>query len=411
MGKANVQKISPDIPYAFRDFMQPMRFKVAFGGRGSGKSIAFAMMLIWIAVVKPKPGCPPELILCAREFQNSMEDSVHKTICDLIESMGLSPFFIITKTSIKSIYGSEFIFKGLRMNVKSIKSIKGITRCFIEEAQDISAESWEVLIPTVRENGSEFWIAFNPDSADDPTYQNFVVNQRDNSIVRKINFVDNPFFPDTLREEMEHCRKFNPGRFDNIWLGEPKTISDAIIFGGKFRTEAFETPANVNRFYYGMDFGFSPDPAVLIRCFIKDRRLYIDHEAYKTKVELDDLPSFMLGVPGANVWPILADCSAPATISKLANNGFKISGVKKWPKSVEEGVTFLQNFDEIVIHDRCTNTAMEFRNYSQKVDRKTGQVLPEIVDRYNHAIDAIRYALQPLISAKGKVGAARIVGF
>jgi len=398
-----------DIPDVFHDFLQPKRFKIAYGGRGSAKSESFCRLLVYKSMIEK------HLIACCREFQTSIDDSVYKTIRNIIESMGYEAYFKFTDKSIKCLTsGSEFIFKGLKMNVGGIKSINGITICFIEEAQSVSQESWDVLIPTIRSkqpdgNDSEIWVVFNPDSAEDPTYQMFVMQQRDNAIVKKVNHTENPFFPSVLNDERLFCLKNNPKHYDNIWEGEPKRLSDAVIFAGKFVVESFETHADAE-FRFGMDFGYE-DPATVVRCYIRDKTLYIDYEAYQSHVMLDDLPSFILSVPNSLNNLIIADSSQPSVIQKISSAGFKIEGAKKGAGSIDEGIFFLQSFEKIVIHERCVNTAKEFRNYSYAIDKRGIVDHNKIVDKFNHAIDAIRYALEHDVRVKKKIGKANIVGF
>lgn len=343
----------------------------------------------------------PVRILCAREYQTSIADSVHRLLADTIERMGLSKFFTITQNSIKSSVGGEFIFKGLRLNPMEVKSLEGVDICWVEEAQRMSRESWDILIPTIRRTGSEIWITFNPDSIDDPTYQLFVENGREDAIVRKINYDANPFFNESaLKSEMEFCKRVDYEAYLHIWEGEPKSMSDAVIFKNRYRVEAFETPAKVDRFFFGADWGFSQDPTTLLRCFIVGRKLYIDHEAYGVGVELDELPGMFMSVPEAHKWPILADNSRPETISKVAQSGLNVRAATKWSGSVEDGITYLKGFEEIIIHERCKHVAAEFKLYSFKVDKTTGDVLPIIVDKHNHCIDALRYALDGYITKK-----------
>lgn len=390
------------LPEIFDGIFRPYRYKVFYGGRGSGKSWTVAGALIWLAArVKLR-------VLCARELQVSMADSVHKLLCDEIERQGLMPYFTITKTGILCHHtGAEFLFKGLRHNVNEIKSTEGIDICWVEEAQRVSEESWSILIPTIRKEGSEIWITFNPEDEHDPTYKRFIANTPPNSLVRQVNYIHNPFFPETLREEMEYLKRVDYDAYEHVWLGKPKARNKSQVLHGKYRIDSFDTPADVDRFYFGADWGFAQDPTTLIRCFIRDRKLFIDHEAYGVGVELDEIPALFASVPGATVNLIKADNSRPETISHVAARGYSVQAAAKWPGSVEDGIAFLRSFEEIVIHERCKHTAEEARLYSYKVDRVTGDVLPVVIDRHNHCIDAIRYALDGLV----QVGTAGLLQF
>jgi phage terminase large subunit len=313
--------------------------------------------------------------------------------------------FRITETSIKNLStGSEFIFAGLHYNVPEIKSMEGIDICWVEEAQAVSKASWEVLIPTIRKQGSEIWVTFNPQLELDATYQRFVTDPPANSFVVKVNYDDNPFFPDTLRQEMEFCREHNPDDYPHIWLGECVQHTDAQIFKGKFEMKDFDIPSGL-RWFIGVDWGFSVDPTAATVSFIQDNNLYIAYEVGGVGIELDEIAALLDSIPGglARKWPIKGDCSRPETISHVKGKGFNLSAAKKWGGSVEDGIEHLKNFKKIIIHPRCKNTADEFRLYSYKVDRNTDDVLPIIVDKHNHYIDSLRYALDGYIHRKNPI--------
>jgi len=336
-------------------------------------------------------------VLCAREFQTSITDSVHKLLGEQIAEMGLSPWYEVQKTRIVAPNGTEFIFKGLRHNVQEIKSTEGVNICWVEEAQSVSEESWSVLVPTIRQADSEIWMTFNPQDDDDPTYRRFVLNPPPNSIVRKVSWRDNPWFPQVLREEMEYLLRVDPDAYAHVWEGETRTISDAVILRGKTEVRAFETPDSVDRFYIGADWGFSQDPTAMVRCFVLGNVLYVDHEAYAIGCDIDKTPALFDRIPESRKWPIYADSARPETISYMRRAGFNISAAEKWSGSVEDGIAFLRSFERIVIHERCKHAAEEARLYKYKVDTRTGEVLPVIVDANNHVIDALRYAISKLV--------------
>jgi phage terminase large subunit len=374
-------------------FQKPSRYKVLYGGRGSAKSWSCAKVALAMGFANPLR------ILCAREIQRSISDSVHKLLSEQIDELGLNGFYDITRDAIRGQNGTEFIFKGLRTNPQEIKSMEGIDICWVEEAQAVSQESWDVLIPTIRKPGSEIWVTFNPLDESDPTYQKFVIDPPDDAIVRKVNYNENPYFPEVLRQEMEWLRKRDYESYLHIWEGEVRKHSNALVFGGYFTVEDFETPRNA-RFYHGADWGFANDPSTLIRCFIDGRKLYIDREAWGIGVEIDNTPALFDTVETARRWPIKADCARPETISYMRRQGFNISPAKKWQGSIEDGIEFLKTFD-IIIHPRCQHTIDEFNHYSYKVDKQTGDILPQIVDANNHLCDSLRYALDGLIKGHG----------
>jgi phage terminase large subunit len=198
---------------------------------------------------------------------------------------------------------------------------------------------------------------------------------------------------------MEWLKSRDYQSYLHVWEGEVRKHSNALIFGGYFKVEDFETPRDA-RFYYGADWGFATDPTTLIRCFIKGKTLYIDSEAWAIGCEIDNTPALFEKVEGSRKWPIKADNARPETISYMRRQGFNISGAKKWQGSVEDGIEYLKTYD-IVIHPRCKHTIDEFNHYSYKVDKQTGDVLPVIVDANNHLCDSLRYALDGLIKGRG----------
>jgi len=303
-------EVNIDLIEAFVPLLEPHRYKVYYGGRGAAKSWEYADALILRAL------CGHELILCTREYQSSIADSVYRLLLNRISVLGLSELFRATLNSIKSINGSEFIFKGLHHNIMEIKSLEGVTICWVEEAQSVSNESWEVLIPTIRRAGSEIWVSFNTGEEDDPTYVRFVKNPPPDSVVKKVGWQDNPFFPEVLDRERLYLKEVDYEAYLHIWEGYPKKISEACIFKDKYSVRPFETPEGV-RFYYGADWGFSQDPSVLMRCFIRDNKLFIDYEAYGIGVDLDDIPELFDIVPEARKWIIRADNSRPETIRHI----------------------------------------------------------------------------------------------
>lgn len=381
----------------FAELYEPHRYKVFYGGRGSGKSWAVARALVAIA------DYGKARILCCREVQNSIRDSSYQTLKDMAERMGLANCFTFKDAEIvHNGTGSRFIFSGLLRNENSIRSKEGIDICWIEEASSVSQRSWDVLTPTIRKPGSELWLTFNPLTVDDPTNV-FLENPPPNALVRKVNYADNPYFPEVLREQMEWDKQNDFEKYLHVWEGYPLTISDAQVFKGRFVVEPIPEDLwkKADRLFFGADFGFARDPSTLVRCFILDNRLYIDHEAYGVGVEIDELPQLYRSVPGADQWPIKGDSARPETISYLRRHGYNIDGAEKWPDSIEEGINFIKSFDKVVIDPRCKHTADEFRLYSYKTDRLTDEVLPVVLDKNNHTIDALRYAMVDYIKARG----------
>ena len=215
----------------FRGLFEPKRYKVYYGGRGGAKSHAIATALLMI-------GCQRKVrILCARELQVSIGDSVHKLLCDIISEYGLDGFYTITQTSIRGANGSEFLFKGLRHNVREIKGLEGIDIVWVEEAQIVSDNSWELLIPSIRKEGSEIWMSFNPKNPTDPTWQRFVLNADDNTLVKKVSWRDNKFFPSVLEIERKKLLKDDPEAYAHIWEGEFDTRYSGAVYAKWIKPE------------------------------------------------------------------------------------------------------------------------------------------------------------------------------
>jgi phage terminase large subunit len=202
-----------EFPAKLRFLFEPSRYKVLYGGRGGAKSWGIGRTLLILGRAKPLR------ILCTREIQKSIADSVHKLLKDQIQELGLSGFYTVQETKILGANGTEFIFAGLKSNINSIKSYEGCDKVWVEEAQTVSKASWDVLIPTIRKPGSEIWVSFNPSLETDETYRRFVLNKRDDAAVVKINWSDNPFFPEVLRKEKDHLKEKDPDAYENIWEG------------------------------------------------------------------------------------------------------------------------------------------------------------------------------------------------
>lgn len=261
------------------------RYKVLYGGRGSGKSVNVALCLILIAIKRKVR------ILCTRQIQGSIKDSVYKLLKDLISQYGFDSYFEITLDAIRGVNGSEFIFKGLKSSVAEIKSMQGLDYCWVEEAESVTAESWDVLIPTIREEGSEIWVTFNPNMKSDETYQRFVISPPKDCIAVQLNYYDNPFFPEVLRNEMETCKKLNFPRYEHIWLGIPNAEAGNLIKMAYFKRYTIP-PQVFNGLYIVCDTAFSEkksaDNSAFMLVGISGKDKYI-LDVYAKKVGFVDL--------------------------------------------------------------------------------------------------------------------------
>src|SRR5690606_18626844 len=204
-----------------------------------------------------------------------------------------------------------------------------------------------------------------------------------------------------------------PETYDHVWEGAFLTLTDAQIFAGKFVVDDFEPQGHWDGPYQGGDFGFSQDPTAAVRCWIGDGKLWIEHEAGKKALELDDYATFIGDrIPDFDRYMTRWDSARPEGISHIKRHGLPRSeSVEKWKGSVEDGIAFMRNFEKIVVHSRCEQTAREFRLYSYKVDRLSGDVLPVIVDANNHYLDACRYALGPMVKRQGQGASVEFRGF
>lgn len=368
------------------------RFRVLHGGRGSAKSQTIATLLLL------KGAQQKVRIVCLREYMESIAESSHKLLKDIIEAIpALSAHYTITQNAIRGANGTEIIFKGLRYNITEIKGMQGIDFAWVEEAANVSENSWKMLTPTIREEGSEIWVSFNPEEEDSATFQRFIANPPRNALVMKVNYDQNPFFPKVLRDEMESDRVSNYDNYLHVWEGELKRNTNAQVFKN-FEVREFPTPDNVE-FMFGGDWGFAQDPTTLNRLFVDGKTIYLDYEAHGVATEIDDLPELYAQVPLSDKYTVRADNARPELISYMNRKGYKVVPCKKGPGSIEDGVDNLLNY-KIVIHPRCKHTAKEFSKYAYKTHRLTGDVLPDLIDDWNHHIDGIRYACEPLLKRK-----------
>jgi phage terminase large subunit len=390
-----------ELPPKLVDLFAPkrgeMRYRAAKGGRGSGKSFTFALMAaIW-------GYAEPLRILATRELQVSIKESFHAEVKNAIESLPwLAAHYEIGESFIRGANGTEFIFKGLRHNISSIKSMAQVDLCIIEEAEDVPESSWRDLLPTIRAPKSEIWVIWNPRLDGSPVDKRLVKAMPPKAQVVTLNYGDNPWFPEVLEAQRKYDQSsMDPALYAHIWEGAYLTNSNAQVLAGKVKVEEFTPEADWNGPYLGADWGFAQDPTTAVKCWIHERRLYIEHEAYKVGLEIDQTADYLKGrIPGIENYTIRADSARPETISYLKRHGLpRVEGVKKWPGSVQDGIAHLRSYDQIVIHPRCKEAIQETRLYSYKVDKLTGDILPDIVDTFNHVIDATRYALGPLIKA------------
>ena len=390
------------------DFLfQPHRYKVAYGGRGSGKSWGFARALLLQASNKPLR------ILCAREIQRSIRQSVHQLLTDQIQALGLGPFYEVLESEIRGVNGSLFSFTGLANNtVESIKSFEGVQVVWCEEAQTISKKSWDILIPTIRKPNSEIWVSFNPNIDTDDTYTRFVVNPPENAKVVKVNWQDNPWFPQVLEDERQHSLKTNPD-YANIWEGDCKAAVDGAIYsneireaqeGGRITTVPYDPMMKV---HVVMDLGWNDSMSVIL-CqrgvsdlrvigYIEDDHRTLDSYSAQLKNLSYNWGTMFLPHDGQSK-DFKHGISAEDIMRKL---GWDIRIVPK--PDIESGIKLARmNFHRIYFDKSAKRLVECLKNYRRSINSATNEPGAPLHDEYSHGADAFRYLCTSIEAMKNE---------
>jgi phage terminase large subunit len=388
-----------EFPVKLEGLFKKSRYKVLYGGRGGAKSWGIARALLI------KGAKDPIRILCAREFQTSIKDSVHKLLCDQIESLGLLSFYEITQTSIRGRNGTEFSFVGLKNNVSNIKSYEGVDICWVEEAQTTSRLSWNILIPTIRKEGSEIWISFNPELETDETYQRFVANPPADSITMKVNWYDNPWFPDTLKLEKDALKQRDEEAYNQVWEGLCRQTVDGAIFAKEMQQA--EKDGRICRVPYDatkpvhavFDLGWSDSTAIWFLQFVgMETRLirYIEDSQKTISYYLATMQTY--GYVYDTIWlPHDAENKTLAAAGRSIDDIVRAAGYKTqiMPRvpildSINAARTIFPNcyFDR----EHTADGLACLRHYRYEVDPDTGQFSRNpLHDHYSHGADAFRY--------------------
>ncbi len=382
------------------------RYKIYKGGRGGAKSTAFAIASILLARSQPLT------IVCGRQFQVSIAQSVKKLLDDWITKLGFAAEFNSTHTEITHLRtGSTFTFIGLDRNPDSIRSLEGADICWIEEAATITQESLDILIPTIRKAGSEIWFSYNPRYDDDAVDARFQ-DPRDNVLVKEVDYRDNPFFfLSPLPEEMSSLSHAAPKRYAHVWRGAYSVLADAAIFTNiEVKDLGWAIPESWP--LLGLDFSRGgSDPHAIVRLFVNraERFIYISHE-HVGHSTIDDLPAFVKSVPNTDDQHIRADSANPDLIEMLNGRDLAVIPAKKGPGSVIAGILWLQGY-KLIVHPRCVITLRELQRYAWETDKRTGKILHKPVDADNHTIDAIRYACEDYMETDEDHGGVTVVRF
>ena len=386
-------------PIKLEGLFKPSRYKVLQGGRGGAKSWGIARALL----IK---GAKDNMrILCAREYMTSMKDSVHKLLCDQIQALGLTGFYEITQASIRGQNGTEFAFVGLKNNVANVKSYEGVDVCWVEEAQTVSRLSWNVLIPTIRKEKSEIWVSFNPELETDETYQRFVAQPPEDCISIKINWSDNPWFPEVLRLEKDSLKARDLEAYNQVWEGLCRKSVDGAIFGkelqqaeldGRLTRVPYDATKPVHAIF---DLGWADSTSIWFLQFVgMETRLirYIEDSQQTMSHYLATMQTY--GYVYDTIWlPHDAQnktlAAAGRTIEDIVRAaGYKTQILPKVP--VLDSINAARTIFPSCYFDRehAADGINCLRHYRYEVDPETKQFSrTPLHDHYSHGADAFRY--------------------
>lgn len=372
-----------EIPIEYkRLFDTDWREAAVYGGRYSLKSHTVARFLLIKAREKKMR------VACFREFQNSIAESSHQLLSDLIAEYELNDFTVTDNMIINKVNGSDFLFKGLHRNEQSIKSIEGIDIAWVEEAQTVSTSSIEVLTPTVRKVGSQIVYTYNRLLEDDPVHQRLVIEGRPNTLVINVNYdvaLKYGMMPEVIRLEMEDDKARRPNLYKHKWLGEPYSMERRIYKGWSF-IDDIPYEARLER--YGLDFGYSNDPTALIAIYKYNGAFILDECLYMKGLSNKQIADSILSL---NQALIKADSAEPKSIDEIRNYGINILPASKGQGSISQGIQFVQD-QRILVTKRSVNIIDEYKRYLWMTD-KEGKIINEPSPVFNHAMDAIRYGL------------------
>lgn len=389
---------SISFPKIYKPLFDQYRYKVMHGGRGSAKSWSVARALLALSASKPLR------ILCTREVQKSIKDSVHRLLSDQIQALGLGQFFDVLETEIRGRNGSLFLFAGLASHtVESIKSYESVDIVWVEEGQSVSKKSWDVLIPTIRKPGSEIWCTFNPELETDNTYQRFVVNAPGNAWVQKVNYYDNPHFPDTLEQERLHCLKTRPiHEYNWIWLGECLPAAEGAIYHDEITLvqssgRYCNVPAdNILKTHTIWDLGWNDKMVIMlvqksasainIIDYIEDsHRTLSDYVAQLKEKRLNWGTDYL---PHDGTHKNFQTGKSPQQILQELGRTVDITpnvGIENGIKAARE------MFPKIYIDKKCERLVECLKHYRREINQRTGEAGAPRHDEYSHGADVFRY--------------------
>lgn len=349
-------------------------------------------------------------VLCAREFQTSIKESVYELLVSQIDDLGLSHVYEVINNEIRRRDSegnivTSFNFAGLRRNITNIKSYEGCDICWVEEAQTVSKASWDVLIPTIRKEGSEIWISFNPQLEEDETYKRFIKNPPPDSVRITINWYDNPWFSDVLRAEKDHLKTVDPEAYENVWEGQCRQTVDGAVFGKEIALARKE--GRITRVPYDpikpvhtiWDIGWGDNTAIWFYQGIGfERRMIRYLELNQTT--LADIVKKLQELPytyGEDILPHDARAKTLAAAGKsvqqqLAELGRRVRICRD--ESIVSGINAARTIFPTVWFDEenCADGLQCLRHYRYEIDPETGQVSKKpLHDNYSHGADGFRY--------------------
>jgi phage terminase large subunit len=330
-------------------------------------------------------------VACFREFQNSISESSHQLLKDLIEQYELTDFEVTDKSIINRLNGSDFLFKGLHRNEQNVKSTEGIDIAWVEEAQTVSKSSLEVLTPTVRKDGSQIIYTYNRLLENDPIYERLIIEGRPNTLVINVNYdvaLKYGWMPENIRLEMEDDKEKRNGLYQHKWLGEPNNVEGRIYQDWEIMDEI---PHEARLWRRGLDFGYSIDPTVCVDIYEYNGGYIIDELFYRKGLSNKSIADLINNQPDTCL--VIADSAEPKSIDEIASYGVSIVGAKKGAGSVNQGIQTVQG-QKISITRRSEKTITAYRNFTWKIDVRSTAHLPvpdDTVHEWSNPMDAIRY--------------------
>jgi len=387
-----------DFPSKLAPLFEPHRFKVLYGGRDGGKSWSIARALLLLGARQQ------ERILCTREVQRTIADSVHKLLVDQIDLMNLREFYTVTDNSIVGSNGTEFMFAGLhQQTAENLKSYEGVTRCWAEEGHNISKRSWGILEPTIRKEGSEIWVSFNPNMDTDFIWTHFISDQQPDSLVIKLTWRDNPWRSKVLDATREKMARDDPQQYEHVYEGKCNTVVAGAIYAGevvsmieegRYRACPYDPKLRVHTIW---DLGWNDQTAIIFAQRLLSEVRIIDYEEESFlkysdwAVRIHKKPyvygDHYLPHDGANQTQGGDGISAQSQLKPLLGKQPKII---KRPGSVEDPIRSSRMMFPRTYMDqaKCARLMDCLKRFRRGIPETTGEPGKPLKDEYRHGADA-----------------------